>query len=114
MTALRILVVDDDPTIAELLAETLEGNGYLVCGIATTEDGAVTAAMRELPDLIIVDVTLGVGSGVRAIGLIQRTRPVPHIFMTGGVLPPGAWALKKPFKEAALLDAIHRAMAIAA
>lgn len=114
MTAPRILIVDDDSTIAGLLAEMLEGHGYLVCGFATNEEGAVTAAARELPDLIIVDVLLGAGSGVRAIEFIQRTRPVPHVFITGGRLPPGAEALMKPFRESDLLDAIHRALATAA
>ena len=111
MTTLRILVVDDDSTIAGLLAETLVSNGHLVCGIAMTEEAAVAAAARELPDLIIVDVLLGMGSGIRAMELIQRTRPVPHIFITGSPLPRAARALLKPFRPADLLDAIHRALA---
>ncbi len=113
VTVLRILVVDDDPTIAGLLAETLESNGHLVCGIATTEEGAVTAAARERPDMIIVDVLLGRGSGIRAIELIQRSHPVPHVFMTGGTLPPGAEGLMKPFRETDLVAAMDRALATA-
>lgn len=114
MSTLRILIVDDDGMIAGLLAETLESNGHLVCGIEATEAGAVTAAARERPDMIIVDVLLGVGSGIRAMELILQIRPIPHVFISGGTLPPGAEALMKPFREADLLQAMDRALAVAA
>jgi len=41
--------------ISGLLAETLEAEGPVVCGIEATEGGAVSAAARERPDLIIIN-----------------------------------------------------------
>jgi CheY-like chemotaxis protein len=112
MKPLRILVVDDDATIGALLAEMLEDMGYVVCGVEATETGAVLAALRDLPDLMIVDVRLREGSGVAAMARIGRTIAIPHIFMSGARLPTGlerAVKLQKPFMSGDLVSAIKRA-----
>ena len=67
MRALRVLVVEDNAIIGMLLAEVLAGMGHDVCAIEATEADAVTAAARCRPDLMIVDVQLGDGSGAFAI-----------------------------------------------
>ena len=59
MKALRILVVEDDTMIGELLVETLEGLGHAVCAVESNVANAVAAASRCRPDLMIVDVGLG-------------------------------------------------------
>ena len=110
---LRILIVEDDAMICDLLAELLASLGHVVCGIETTEAGAVEAAGRERPDLIIADVTLKAGSGVRAIEQILRTGPVAHVFMSGNRLPRGYEALLKPFRPAELVEAMSRAVRVA-
>lgn len=52
-----ILVVEDDPDILKLMETALGGEGYRVM---TAEDGAeaLTAARRERPDLIVLDLML--------------------------------------------------------
>ena len=117
MTPLCVMVVEDDAMIGPLLAETLTGLGYEVCGIEATEAGAVAAAARHRPDLMIVDVNLAGGSGIAAVERITRTGPVPHLFMSGLVRQaavPGGVLLTKPFREADLVRAIGRALAPAA
>jgi len=114
MKALRILVVEDDAMIGMLLAEMLLEMGHDVCAVEATEAGAVTAAARFIPDLMIVDVQLGDGSGVSAVEEILRTGFVPHIFASGDnsrirALRPDAVAILKPFRESDLVRAIHRA-----
>jgi two-component system, OmpR family, response regulator ResD len=52
-----ILVVDDEPTIAEVVARYLERAGYAT-RIATDGPGAVAAALRRRPDLVVLDVML--------------------------------------------------------
>src|SRR5690348_17858924 len=64
MEALRVLVVEDEMLIGMLLADTLEAMGYDVCAVEATEIGAVAAAARWNPDLMIVDARLRNGSGV--------------------------------------------------
>jgi CheY-like chemotaxis protein len=115
---LRIIVVEDEAINALLLAEVLEDLGHDVCAVEATQAGAVTAALRCKPDLMIVDATLGEGSGVAAIEEIQRTRPVPHVFVSGDIrrvrgVRPDAVLLQKPFRIAELERAIERALAVA-
>jgi FixJ family two-component response regulator len=118
MKALRVLVVDDDVMIAVLLADMLEGMGYDVCAIEATEAGAVAAAGRCRPDLLIVDARLGDGSGFTAVEEILRAGFVPHVFISGDIstvraLKPGAVAIQKPFDESDLFSAIQQALSTA-
>ncbi len=115
MAALRVLVVEDDAIIGALLAEMLEGMGHDVCAVEATEADAVTAAARWRPDLMIVDVRLGDGSGVSAVDEIHRTGPVPHVFVSADIsrlqaLRPGAAIIQKPYREADLARVIRRAL----
>ncbi len=117
MTLLRAIVVEDDAVIGMLLAETLEGLGYEVCAVEATEAGAVAAAARCRPDLMIVDMNLASGTGPAAVRAITCAGPVPHVFVTGGgpqAPPPGAVVLNKPFREADLIRAIGLAFGAAA
>lgn len=112
MTPLRILLVEDDATIAMLLAEILVGMGHSVCASVATEDAAVSAAAFHGPDLMMVDVHLAVGSGVSAMRSILRTSAMPHVFMTAALesVPLHATVLQKPFGEAALALALASAL----
>ncbi len=115
MNPLSVLVAEDDALIAELLAEVIAELGHSVCAIEATEAGAVAAAARHKPDLMIVDAQLGRGSGLAAVEAITRAGAVPHIFVSGNIakvlaLRPGAVALQKPYTEAALVAAMARAV----
>ncbi len=114
-TAMRVLVVEDDAIIGTLLAEMLAGMGHDVCAIEATEADAVSAAARCKPDLMIVDVGLGEGSGVSAVETIYRTGPVPHVFVSGAIsglqaLRPGSIFIRKPYREADLARVIQQAL----
>lgn len=109
MRRLRILLVEDDGNISALIVELLANMGHDVCGIATTEGGAVVAAERLSPDLMIVDVVLSVGGGISAMATILRRTAMPHIFMTGGSrhgIPHNAAVLHKPFGMLVLTAAL--------
>jgi two-component system, response regulator PdtaR len=117
MKALRVLVVDDDTLIATLLAEVLAGIGHEVCAIESTEAGAVAAAARCKPNVMIVDVLLGDGSGISAVEQILRTGFIPHVFITADPSVPrprrsGAAVLQKPFREPDLTRALQSALGI--
>jgi len=120
MTALRVLVVEDEAIIAMLLAALLGEMGHEVCAVVGTEAEAVAAAAREKPDLMIVDAGLGRrGSGIRAMAEILRGGFVPHVFTSGGTLADKALdaravVMLKPFNEPDLVKAIARAMGAAA
>lgn len=114
MTALNILVVEDNALIGMLLSEMLAGLGHTVCAVERGEAGAVAAAARFQPDLMIVDAHLSDGSGISAVETILRSRFVPHVFVTGDRLGtlrhrPVDVVLEKPFHERDLVQAIARA-----
>jgi CheY-like chemotaxis protein len=116
MKRLRILVVEDDGIVAFLLGQVLEGMGYEVCAIESDEAGAVAAAARCKPDLMIVDENLGRGSGLVVMDDILLNGPMAHIFVSGDTTrileqTPGAIVLEKPYFEADLEQAIWRALA---
>ncbi|GLR65396.1 hypothetical protein GCM10010909_00740 [Acidocella aquatica] len=101
--------------IGTLLASMLETLGHNVCAIAATEAAAVAYAAQHKPSLMIVDVWLGVGSGLTAMTQILQYGFIPHLFMSGNITKvrlqrPDAVLLEKPFKEPALIHAIQMAI----
>lgn len=115
---LRIVIVEDQGIIAMLLSEVLEQLGHEIVAVAATEAGAVEAAARFNPGLMIVDDGLGAGSGVTAVGEVLRKGFVPHVFVSGDpakvrTLSREAVVLEKPFSETELVDAIDRALRVA-
>lgn len=118
MKSLKILLVEDDSLIAMLLTDTLGEMGHDVCGVEATENGAISAALRYRPDLILVDAQLKEGSGIDAVDTILATIFIPHVFMSGDIRTiferrPRAIALQKPFHEIQLEAAIRRALVAA-
>ena len=81
--------------IGMLLADTLGAMGYDVCAIEATETGAVAAAARCEPDLMIVDARLRDGSGVSAVEEILRTGWVPHCWSLVDAKGPAAVSVRK-------------------
>ncbi len=80
-TGRRILVVEDDATVREVVARYLERDGHQV---TTLDRGAQAAAVvaRLDPDLIILDLMLPDISGVEVCRELRRTSPVPIIMVT--------------------------------
>ncbi len=78
---MKILVVDDDPRLRELVAITLERAGYQV---TTARDGqmALTNSMRENPALIVLDVGLPELDGLEVCRRIRARSDVPILFLT--------------------------------
>jgi two-component system KDP operon response regulator KdpE len=62
MTAMRVLVVDDEPQILRALQMKLRSAGYTVDSATTAQEALAKAAMRP-PEAIILDVLLPDGSG---------------------------------------------------
>ena len=80
----RILVVDDNPKIVEVLKAYLEGEGFEVDS-AFDGESAIEAVSRSVPDLALLDVMLpGVG-GVELTRRFQREHDLPVILVTARV-----------------------------
>ncbi len=76
----RILLVEDDPSLALGLCDTLEFEGFEVKHARTGQDG-ITAARHDHPDCIILDLMLPDTNGYRVCELIRRDDPVVPIIM---------------------------------
>jgi len=85
----RILVVEDNMDTYKLVSFILEKNDYETFLAVNGRDG-VNAAIKQIPDLIIMDLSMPEMDGWIAIGLIkkdERTRSIPVITLTAHALP---------------------------
>jgi len=81
-TALRVLVVDDEPSLCELLSMALRYEGWEV---ATAQDGtaAVKTAREFRPDAVVLDVMLPDMDGLEVLRRLRADAPlVPVVFLT--------------------------------
>lgn len=77
----RILVVDDERNIVELIKYNLEKEGYeVICAYDGTE--AVNVAKQDRPDLIILDVMLPGQGGLEVTRILRREMKTPIIMAT--------------------------------
>lgn len=79
--ARTILLVDDEPTLRETLAENLEADGFAV---VTAADGAqaLERFRASRPDLVILDLMLPGLSGLELCRIIRREAAVPILMLT--------------------------------
>ena len=79
--ARRVLVVDDDPTVAEVLTRYLVRAGYEV---ETAADGATALrlALARLPDLVVLDLMLPGIDGLEVCRRLRAVAPVPVVMLT--------------------------------
>ncbi len=81
-TALRVLTVDDEPSLTELLAMAMRYEGWEVTTAATGTE-AVQAARAVKPDAIVLDMMLPDFDGLEVMRRIRTEQPdVPVIFLT--------------------------------
>jgi DNA-binding response OmpR family regulator len=76
-----ILLVEDEQSITEPLAAALEREGF-VAEVAGTVAGALEAAARRQPDLVLLDVMLPDGSGFDVCRELRQSSNVPIIMLT--------------------------------
>jgi DNA-binding NarL/FixJ family response regulator len=80
LIAPRVLLADDHPAIARALKDTLEEAGFEICAEASTGPDAVAAALRERPDLCLLDVDMP-GGGIAAAKQIAASVPQTAVVM---------------------------------
>ena len=81
MTQQRVLVVDDDPTVSDVVARYLEHAGYAVAVVA---DGkvALDKAVADPPDLVVLDLMLPGMDGLEVFRQLRAHAPVPVVMLT--------------------------------
>jgi len=115
----RILVIDDDPRMVDLVANCLREESYGISSALTSDEGLKLVVMSR-PDLILLDLTL---PGVNGIDMLKRIRAInlsnKVIMVTGNTDPLlaraslefGALAyIDKPFDPAYLKRVVAMAL----
>lgn len=115
----RLLVIDDDPGLAEVIELLLEREGYAVQHASTMKHGVELAGTGEF-ELVVTDLKLPDGTGLDAIHRIRADRPgLPIIMITSySSMESAIDALRagandyviKPFNNDEFLRAIARAL----
>ena len=83
MEQVKILIVEDKVIVAEDLAAQLEQLGYCITGIAESGEEALVKFDEELPDLVLMDISLpGKLDGIQTASLMNRIHPLPFIYLT--------------------------------
>ena len=116
----RLLVVEDDPEMRDLLRKVLEKEGYRV-SVAGDGRAATTSLSRHPCDLVVTDMLMPDDGGLELLQAIRKSQPaLPVIIITAfgdwgtysRALELGAAAfISKPLKLAELIAAIHAALA---
>jgi len=94
----RIVIVEDDPVIANLIAIRVRKMGYLVAGIFATGEEAIEKAEELGPDLMIMDIRLkGAMDGVETANSLYTRYSIPSVYLTGDLDPETFDKAKKTF-----------------
>jgi len=115
LTKRTILVVEDEPPIADAVATRLRSEGFDVTIAADGHDG-VALCERLAPDLVVLDLMLPGLDGLDVCREIQRERPVPVLMLTArdsetdlvvGLEVGADDYLTKPFSARELVARVH-------
>ena len=114
--AKKILIVDDEPDIAEVLGDRLEAEGFDV-RIVNRADACYRAVAEEVPDLILLDVQMPEISGIEALGQLKTHHPQVPVLMVSAATTRevmeishekgAAGFLLKPFEPVELMRQIN-------
>ncbi|RMF99448.1 MAG: response regulator [Planctomycetota bacterium] len=118
---LKVLIVDDEPVLVEVLCMRLEGQGFKTIGVYDGRS-ALSAAQEEKPDAVILDLHLPDTHGLdvcRTLAENPDTASIPVIILSGSDEPEvirkiraagGCYFVAKPYDPNVLLLVLHQAL----
>ena len=120
MSDIRVLIVEDEPLIAEDIAQGLEKNEFLVSAVVYSKEDAIEQLNTNLPDMVLLDINLsGEMSGIEIAEKINTQYNIPFIFITSysdkqtlekaKFTEPSGYIVK-PFNEASLYSTLEIAL----
>ena len=118
METIKVLLVEDEPTLAMIIKDTLDGNEFDITLAANGEEGLSRYAEIN-PDIIVADIMMPKMDGFTMVKLIRKTDThTPVLFLSArsaandvveGFETGGNDYLKKPFGMAELIVRFHHA-----
>lgn len=84
MKTKKVLIVEDEMIIALLIERMVKNLGHEVVGKVSSGKEAVSVALQENPDIILMDIRLqGQMDGIEAMSIINEKVSIPVIFISG-------------------------------
>lgn len=120
MSEIKILIVEDEPVIAQNISMYLNNNDFTVSGIAYDFEEALSELQHNPPDAVILDINLNSAQdGIDIASHINKKLRIPFLFLTSysnketlqrakAVEPSGY--IVKPFNERTLLASLEIAI----
>lgn len=111
----RVLVIDDDDDVRDLMARLLESAGFAVSCADGGRAALATLSGRAAPDAVVLDLMMPDVGGLDVLAAMRarpELRDVPVIVVTAAYMPPSAKVLGaqhllgKPLDVGALVDAV--------
>lgn len=120
MSELKILIIEDEPVIAENISMYLNNADFTVSGIAYDDEEAVNQLRNNTPDAVILDINLDSAiDGIQIAGYINKHFQLPFLFLTSysdketlqraKVVEPSGYIVK-PFNGQTLLASLEIAI----
>jgi len=78
---MKILIVEDDTTLASLIRTFMHAKGYETC-VAGTGEEALQIIPAEKPDLVLLDIMMPGIDGRQVLAELRRTSQTPVLFIT--------------------------------
>ncbi len=115
---IRIVVIDDDPTIVKVVRIILQTNGFEVIEALNGAE-ALDLVENELPDIVLLDIMMPEMDGFEVLRRLKEneaTKEIPVVFLTAktgaeyvnrGVEMGASEYIIKPFSPAALIAKIN-------
>ena len=110
---LKVLIVENDLMIADIVEDNLVTAGYAVCGIATTVADAIALGAQHNPDLGVFDLRLDDGEfGTVAASALRRHGKIGVLYATANSTHPllrhaeGEGCIVKPYTAAGMVAAL--------
>lgn len=113
-----VMIIEDEPIIADDLEHIVTELGHRVVGVARTRAEAVDMGRADKPDLILADIQLADNSsGIDAVNDLMQILTVPVVFITAfperlltGEKPEPAFLITKPFRVPQVRSAVSQAL----
>lgn len=119
-SALRVLLIEDDPVIQEYLSKLLSNHGAKIVGRAGSGTKALDLLASSTPEFVICDIHLGQGlTGIDIAKVINKKYAIPFIFLTSfddedtldeALIHSPYGYIVKPFHDRSLISTIKTAL----
>jgi two-component system chemotaxis response regulator CheY len=117
----KVLIVDDDAILRELLKGILRSGDYAIVGEAGNGEQAISLTEKLDPDVVCLDIHMPKMDGIQCLVALKAANPKRNVIMISGdatlpvvqeALAKGAMGfIVKPFNAAKVLETIQRCLA---